>query len=26
VIYLTAIVAALAFVYLITAMVRPDWF
>jgi len=25
-IYITAIVAALAFIYLITAMVRPEWF
>ncbi|WP_423967354.1 potassium-transporting ATPase subunit F [Candidatus Binatus sp.] len=25
-IYLTAVVAALAFVYLVTAMVRPEWF
>jgi len=25
-IYLTAIVAALLFAYLVTAMVRPEWF
>jgi len=25
-IYLTAIVTALAFVYLLTAMIRPEWF
>ncbi|MGO9454777.1 MAG: potassium-transporting ATPase subunit F [Candidatus Binataceae bacterium] len=25
-IYLTAVVAALVFVYLLTAMVRPEWF
>jgi len=26
VIYFTAIVTALAFVYLVTAMIRPEWF
>jgi K+-transporting ATPase KdpF subunit len=26
VIYLTAVIAALLFIYLVTALVRPEWF